>query len=268
MENIQFVPAASFAAMGTAFLFAFAIPALTFLIFKKKFGCSVKPFFIGCGSFVIFALILEALLHSLILGNGRGELLTAKPLLYSLYGGFMAGLFEESGRFLAFKTILKKDFEDDSTALAYGAGHGGFEAFYILLSTMLTNLVFSIMINTGNTEVITKNLTPELLKNIEGTFESLRITPPAHYLLSIVERLAGVVIHISLSVIVWFGAKNSKKWYFYPLAILLHSAIDFVAAYCSLNKVNAILIEGIVYLMAAITAAIAVLVWKNNFKKN
>ena len=36
-------------------------------------------------------------------GGGRRHKLS---LLYALYGGLMAGLFEETGRFLAFKTVL------------------------------------------------------------------------------------------------------------------------------------------------------------------
>ena len=51
--------------------------------------------------------------------------------LYALYGGLAAGLFEETGRLLAFRFILKPHTAR-ITALSYGIGHGGIEAFWVM----------------------------------------------------------------------------------------------------------------------------------------
>ena len=98
------------------------------LIYYKKKGGQVSAFFVGCAVFVVFALLLESLVHNLVLkGLPVGEKILGNTLLYALYGGLMAGLFEETGRFLAFKTVLKKRQDNDRNALMYGAGHGGIE---------------------------------------------------------------------------------------------------------------------------------------------
>ena len=67
------VPALSFVAMGISILFAIAIPVGLLLFYRKKYNCQIKPFFIGCGVFIIFALVLEGALHTIILGGGRAQ---------------------------------------------------------------------------------------------------------------------------------------------------------------------------------------------------
>ncbi|MDR0538038.1 MAG: YhfC family intramembrane metalloprotease [Tannerellaceae bacterium] len=59
----------------------------------------------------------------------------------------MAGLFEETARFISFK-ILKKKYNGIGTGLAYGIGHGGIEAVLLAGLSMIVSIVFCIMINT------------------------------------------------------------------------------------------------------------------------
>ena len=46
--------------------------------------------------------------------------------LYAVYGGLMAALFEETGRYSAMRFLVKP--MDFPNAFMYGAGHGGVEA--------------------------------------------------------------------------------------------------------------------------------------------
>ena len=256
------VPALSFVAMGISLLFGVAIPVGLFLFYYKKHNCKIMPFFIGCGVFVVFALVLEGALHAIILGGGRAQALMAKPLLYGLYGGFMAGLFEETGRFVAFKTILKKSQDDDSTALMYGAGHGGFEAFYLLFAGSITNLVLSVIINTGNTGLLTESLSGDKLVAIEQTLSTLISTKPLSLAAGVIERIPAVALHISLSVLVWFGAKNKDKWYLYPIALIIHFAVDAVVATLAMMKTNTVIIEVLLYVLSAAVVMLAMIIWK------
>ncbi len=146
------VPALSMAFMALAALFAFATPIVLLIYYKKK-GADVPPFFVGCAVFVVFALILEALVHNLVLQGSAGAKIQNNTLLYALYGGLMAGLFEETGRFLAFRTVLKKRQGNDRNALMYGAGHGGIEAILLLGFAYISNLIMAVLINAGQTEL-------------------------------------------------------------------------------------------------------------------
>ena len=195
---------------------------------------------IGCATFAVFALILEGTCNALILGGGRAAALMQKPVLFGLFGGLMAGLFEETGRFVAFKTFLKKTRNDDSTALYYGAGHVGFEVFYILVTSIVT--------------IVLANKLPK----------QTQPQNPLLYLLGIVERIPAIAIHISLSIVVWFAVKNRKQFYLYQLAILIHALFDAVAGTLSLMKVNIAIIEILFYVMAIPVVCFGIILWKRN----
>ena len=75
-------------------------------------------------TFVIFALVLEQLVHQLVFRSAVGATIGQNIWLYALYGGAMAGLFEESGRFIVFD-VDEKAYGQDHDALMFASGHGG-----------------------------------------------------------------------------------------------------------------------------------------------
>ena len=87
------------------------IPVGLLVFFKKKYRVSVKSLFIGCAVMLLFALILEQIVHAVVLGSQAGDIIKNHIWLYALYGGMMAGIFEESGRFLAMRFLLKKEHD-------------------------------------------------------------------------------------------------------------------------------------------------------------
>ncbi|HPK15954.1 MAG TPA: YhfC family glutamic-type intramembrane protease [Clostridia bacterium] len=257
------VPALSVVFMGIAALAGVAIPILLFLYFRKRYRADALPFFIGCAVFLVFALILESLAHNLILASPAGAKIQSDPWLFGAYGGLMAGLFEEVGRFLAFKSVLKKKLGRDVNALMYGAGHGGFEVLAVLGLTMISNLTVASMINLGMTEQLTANVAdPAALAQMQAQFAALASTAPAMFLAGVVERFAAVALHLSFSVLVWFAVKQKGKTYLFPLAILLHALVDMAVVVLGRSVSNVWLIEGAVYVMAAACALVALAVWK------
>ena len=136
--------------MAISCLFGFGLPIVLLLYFRKKFKADFMAFVVGGAVMFLFALVLEATVHQIILATPAGKAVLSSAILYAVYGGFMAALFEETGRFLAMKTILRPYQKKDVNALMYGAGHGGIEAAAILGIGMINNLIWSVMINTGN----------------------------------------------------------------------------------------------------------------------
>ena len=257
------VPALSMALMAAAMVFAFGAPFVLLFYYKKR-GAQVLPFFVGCAVFVVFALILEALVHNIVLkGLPVGEKIMGSTLLYALYGGLMAGLFEETGRFVAFKTVLKSRLDNDRNALMYGAGHGGIECILMLGFAYASNLIMSVMINAGLADKLTAGLSGDMLAEIEAVFGTLTGTPPTTYLLAVVERCAALVTHISLSVLVWFAAKKPGKGWLFPLAILLHAILDGLTVILA-ARLPVVAVEGCLVVIAAVLAGIACIVWKRN----
>ncbi len=165
---------------------------------------------------------------------------------------------------ITYKILLKKGkdkYVDDKTAFAYGAGHGGFEAFYILVVSMITNLIFGVMINTGNTELLFTGLDEAKLAATENVLNQLVTLSPWTFLVSVVERFGAVTWHMAASVLVWFAVKNKKFW-LYPLAILLHLVLDMLAVIGMQFGVPIALIEVFLYLYSAACIFFAWKVWK------
>lgn len=238
------------------------VPAALFLFFKKKYQTSSKSFFTGCAVMLLFALVLEQMVHSIVLGSPVGATLQNNIWLYALYGALMAGIFEETGRFLAMRFVLKKERGNARNALMYGVGHGGFEMFVILTMGMVNNLIYSVMINTGQMQTILAPLDDATKNTLQAAIDALVSTPSWQFLLSPVERLAAITAQIGLSVIVWFAATGKKsKISLYVLAVLLHALLDGVAVVAAKSGISVIVVEVIVWLMAIGIVFVAKKIW-------
>ena len=258
------VPVLSMIFMAVSCVIGFCIPVALLLCFRIKKRADFLPFFIGCAVFILFALVLEALVHQVVLGSETGARIQENVWLFALYGGLMAGLFEETGRFLAFKFMPKKYRVTDANALMYGAGHGGCESAIVLGMTMINNLTYSVMINSGKIAAVLEPLPGELKAQMETAVRGLITTKPHEFLLGGVERIFAVTLHISLSVLVWFAAKKRGRFWLFPAAIGLHAFMDAAAVVLSGYGVNVLLIEAVVAVIAVISALIARLVWRAN----
>ena len=256
------VPALSIVFMAVSCAVCFLTPLALFLYLRLVKKADVYPFFAGCAVMLLFAFILESGLHNLVFSSPAGPVVRNNIWLYALYGGFMAGLFEETGRYLAFAFALKKYRAKNVNALMYGAGHGGFEAIFITGLTMINNIIWSVMINNGSISSLLGSLSGDQLTQAQQSVNLLAATPSYQFLLGGAERLLAIALHIALSVIVWFAVKWNGKFYLYPAAILIHFAVDAVAALLSGLGVNVLLIELVVAVFTAAAALFARRLWR------
>ena len=145
----------------------------------------------------------------------------------------------------------------------YGAGHGGIEAAAILGIGMINNLIWSVMINTGNQGALTSSATGDVLASIQNVITALVDTPAYVFLLGSVERVFAVALQIAMSVLVWFAVKK-KKVYLFAVSFLIHFLVDAVTSFLSSSGVSALVTEGVVGLMAVAAVILAKQVWKMN----
>lgn len=242
------IPVSAIAAMGLSAALGTGLFLGLLLLCRKRWGTLV-PFWTGCASFVLFALVLEAAVHRIVL--------TAVPMilentwLYALYGGLMAGFFEETGRYAAM-TLLKKKYDRPETGLIYGAGHGGVEVLLTLVSTMGSYIVFSVLWNAGQIESVTKGMDEASREAILGILAQLSQSSAPALLLGVLERVSAVILHIALSVFVWKAVHG--RFPLYLLAIVLHALFDMVAVILSRMGINLILLELLLLALALGTA--------------
>lgn len=257
------VPTLSIVLIITNMLLGIIIPVGLVVFFRKKYHASAKSFFVGCAVMLLFALVLEQIVHMAVLGSAAGVAIQSRTWAYALYGALMAGVFEETGRFLAMRYVLKKEHKDAHNALMYGAGHGGFEMFVILSMGMVNNLIYALMINMGQTQTLLASLDDVSKNTLQAAFDTLIQTPSWQFALSPVERIAAITAQIGLSVIVWFAATGKKsRMSFLFLAIALHALLDGVAVVTSRSGMSLIAVEALVWVMAVGIVFVAVNIWK------
>lgn len=219
------VSTASMIGMTFTLIISLIVPvaACIAVLLKWKGRVRISSFFIGAGAFILSAMILERIFHTVILYS-TGTLITGNLWLYALYGGLAAGLFEETGRFLAMKFFMKKTLSREN-AILYGIGHGGTEAILIVGFTYINNLIYATLINSGALPSLLSALDAETQALITQQLDALGNTPSLLFYLAGVERIAAMLLHIALSFLVYLAVKNQKPG-FYVLSIALHALID------------------------------------------
>ena len=249
------VPVLSIIGMCIAFIVAVGLPMGLMLYAFLKLKADMLWFGIGAATFIIFALVLEQCLHVVMIKQ-FGEALTGNLLVKAVYGGLAAGVFEELGRFTSMNLFKKKGL-NKLNALMYGVGHGGIEAIIIVGLTSISNLIASIMINTGTFEPMLASLDAEVKAQTLKQVSLLWTTSPLDFYLAGVERVVAITLHICLSYIVYKAVTN-KKVQLLLLAIVLHAGLDFVTVLLA-GYVSSLVLELVLIVLVAI---IAVLVFK------
>lgn len=221
----------------------------------KKHHARLSTILVGAGVFFVFALLLEPIVHQMVLKGPHGAAITGNTWYYALYGGLAAGIFEETGRFLGMKFLLKKEPTGALPAVSYGAGHGGMEMLMIFGITMISNLAISLMINAGQADTILSAVPAETREQVEGQFMKLQELNAGQLLLGFWERISALILQLGLSIIVWTAIRKSGKWlWLFLAAILLHALVDGCAVVLS-KSVSASAVEIIIFSMAIAVGA-------------
>lgn len=234
-------------------LFIFIVGPVVLSIFwivKKKE--SVKSVLIGAAVFILFAMILEKTIQALLLqptalglsDHAISSFFNLHPVLLAFMAGLFPGVFEETGRFVAYKTALKKNANRE-TAISYGIGHGGIEVIAILGLTYINNIVYSVMINTGAFQSVIDQVmaqAPDQVGQLEQIVSQLTSMPGTTWMLAVMtavlERIFAVMFHIGASILVFYACRDKGKFWLYPLAVAIHAAMDFVAGLVIFNVIS------------------------------
>ena len=261
------VSTGSMIVMAVNAILGFAIPIFLAWWAVKKHNAKLSTILIGAATFIVFALVLESLVHKLVLAGDRGAAIQGNVLYYALYGGLMAGLFEETGRFLSMKYLLKKEPTETKPGVSYGLGHGGVEMLILFGFSMISVLTMAVMVNAGQTDVLLAK-TPEASQAaLTAQFEQLKTTSAGTYLYGLWERLSAITLHLGLSILVWAAVRKGGKWlWLFPAAILLHALVDALAVILS-KSASILVIELIVMALAIAVAGLAWLIARKAFPK-
>ena len=239
MTEFATVGREQFIALGLGVLLAVIIPIAIALIWKFWKHEKFTTIRVGAATFVLFALILEktiqnALVFPTTMGlpdHAASQFINTRPILWALVLGLFPGVFEETGRFMAFKTVLRNR-RNRETSISYGIGHGGIEVILVLGINYIVYIVYAVMINTGTFQGIIDQVAeqaPFQEEAIRALADQLAVFSFADIGTGMFERVFAFLFHVGASILVFYAARDKGRFWLYPLAILLHTALDSLA---------------------------------------
>ena len=250
-------------ALGTILMIA--TPIVIAIIWTKKKKERFTTVLVGAATFLLFAVILEKPLQALLIAptqigladTGISQFVNARPILWAFIVGLFPGVFEETGRLVAYKTVLKKR-KNRETSISHGIGHGGFEVMYLMGVTYATYIAYAVMINSGTFGTVVDQVmaqAPDQADTLVVVANGIASFSFANLALSIVERVFAVLFHIGASIIVFYACRDKGRLWLYPLAILIHTAMDFIAGLTTVGvwKLPVWALEGIIAIFGVLT---------------
>lgn len=226
--------------LGITSVVLFLLPIVIAVLWKKQCGrtVSLAPLFIGAAGFLISARVLELGVHMvcIVADNPISKYINGHTPVYVIYGIFMAGIFEEVGRYVIIRFLMKKNKTRENFVM-YGIGHGGIEVWSITLLSSLTLLAFAVLVKYQGIESalqlmgISKDVPEDLVSTVVDTLTTATNYGIVMAGLCVFERICAMTVHIAFTVIVSYGVEKKQNKYLLA-AILSHAIVDtFPALY-------------------------------------
>jgi uncharacterized membrane protein YhfC len=255
--------------LALATLLVAALPFLIYRRLRRRLALNPRDAITGIAVFALFAMVIERALNDYVLHrNEATATFLSNPLAFVIYGALAAGICEEVGRFIGMRLLLKRKFArsaaatgtaltqrvDDGTALTYGLGHGGAEAWLVGVLVQIQWILFAVFENRGELDGYLSNLPTDSVMRIHLILASL--TPQTAGIFAL-ERVAALVFQIGLSVVMWRGVRAGWRGIL-PLAIVLHALVDVPAALFQAQLVPLAAVDGVYALGALIVVGLLV----------
>ena len=246
-------------------LLAITIPVVLIVAWKMYTKRSLVPFWVGVMVFIAFSRMLEMIPHSLFLlsSNPVSKAINGNVVLYVIYAATVAALFEETGRYLAFRFVLTKH-PNKETAVTYGIGHGGIECILVLGVTYIQYYAYGQLINNGSMDKMLSaykdssqsvDALNQLITNIKG------VTQMTCYMADL-ERISAMMVQVALSILVFQAVYVAGKKYMYWGAVALHFLMDVPAALYQKGVRKLLPTEIILFVYAALVLAFGVKIYQ------
>lgn len=220
---------------------------------------------VGAASWFLFAMILESVPKLLLFNPSTsiGKTVIDNVALYTVFGALLAGVFEETGRLVAFKTVLRNRTNKE-TGISHGIGHGGFEAMFLMGVSGVQFMVFAVMINSGTFQTLIDQAAAAGadVSGLEALPAELMKITPLIGALNIFERAVSMLLHVGLSVLVFNAVKRSKISLYF-IAVAAHTLIDVPAALYQKDVLNIYVVEA---MFAVVSVAFFVTVYRTLYK--
>ena len=223
------VSVTTLACLTIATLLVAVLPVVLFWKLKPRFGFERREVILGIAVFALFSMVIERGLHGFVLSNATTAAWLANPAAFVAYAALAAGVCEEVGRYLAMKWLVSRHpqtLERRATALGYGIGHGGAEAWLAGVLVQAQWIVYAVLANRNELDEHFASVPLDALMRLHLILGSLS---PQYAALFLVERVAAFVFQIGFSVLMWQMLRERFR-YTLPFMIAAHALIGVPAA--------------------------------------
>jgi uncharacterized membrane protein YhfC len=163
-----------------------------------------------------------------------------------------AGLFEEVGRYVGYRWLMKREPKTWRKAIMYGLGHSGLESMLLVAGLSLIGLISLVTLSTMGLEAVPA----EQQAVVQQQLQAVSALPDWSPLLGAWERLWVVPVHVAFSVLV-LNVFRQRRLVWLGIAILAHTLVNFVSIgaplMIGLEGINALLLtETLIAIFGAI----------------
>jgi uncharacterized membrane protein YhfC len=104
---------------------------------------------------------------------------------------------------------------------------------FVLGITYFEYIVYGVMINTGAFGSVLEQvaaLAPDQVDSVIAVVNAIAGFSFADLGLAVIERIFAVLFHVGASILVFYASRDGKRFWLYPLAVVIHTGMDFFAA--------------------------------------
>lgn len=242
------VPASWFVATVAAILFEIVFPLALAVVVRRRLRIGWRYFFFGVIIFGLFQLVSRVPVLEVLGVVLAPQLKNSRTFLFAFLGMevLTAGIFEEVGRYVGYRWLMRKERKDWPKAVFYGLGHASLESVVLVAGLSTLTLINVLVIQAIGIDT----LPTAQRAQVANQLATIAAQPGWLPLLGAYERFWIIGVHIALSVVVLqVFTRGQIRWLF--VAIGAHALVDGVTAFLPqlvhLGAVgNALLVEGAV----------------------
>jgi uncharacterized membrane protein YhfC len=229
------------------------LPILLAFYVTRKFSLPWKLIFAGGLTFIasqVLHIPVLAGLTALFKSSAFPVIPVASRTLFNaVVLGLLAGIFEETARWILFKFVLK-DAKTWEQGVTVGTGYGGTEA---LLLGIVAIIQVGSMIAMRNAD-LSLRVPPEQLALARQQLAAFWSAPIYTAFLGLIERVFAICLQISLTIMVLYSVAYKKPVWFW-IALFWHAIVDALTVYL-LPLIGALAIEAVIGICAMISLVI------------
>lgn len=262
MESVeQVISVQSMTCLQMEIFIAVLFPLVTASIWKFRRKAEWMPLITGVCAYFGFAIVGRNIMNVIFVSANASwsQTLSDFPWVYLLYVVLQAVILEEIARYICFRFVLNDSLKKD-VPISFGIGFGCLECIYVLGLSVLDYFVLATQINTLGVEKMMEMAGLENPEVFNAVIEVIQSIGAMDVALTFCERVLYMVLHVSLSILIFAAVHYKEKFRLLPIAVVLRVGVEagvFIFSGTMGIAMNRIASDVVLMVFTALTAYLA-----------